>query len=97
MTALRRLSLRKRIPLQAHRLQHSLLPAKLRRLHRRRVRFSHRIRSARRHQNPNTEQKLRKQGKRVPDCQEHGEDRGLHELLQGIDAQVADDGAKTRL
>ena len=65
--ALRRFRLRKRIPLQTHRLQHSLLPPKLRRLHRGCLRLSDRLRSPRRHQDAHPEPQLREPGVRLPD------------------------------
>lgn len=94
LPALRRLRIRERISLQPHRLQHRVLLPKLRRFHRRRISFSHRLRSPRCHQNPHPEPKFREPGVGVQDRGLDDEERGLHEFLQGADAEAVDDGAE---
>lgn len=94
LSAFRWFRLRQRISLQPHRLQHRLLLPKLRRLHRRRFGFSHRLRSPRRHQNPYPEPKFREPGVWAQDCGLDDEERRHHEFLQGFDAEAVDDGAE---
>lgn len=93
-TALRRLCLRERENLQALGLQRGVVVSELRRLHRRRVRFPRRLRPARRHQDADPEPEFRQPRERLPDCRQHDEERGDHEFLQGLDAEVVDDGAE---
>ena len=66
-------------------------------LHRRRLRLSDRLRTLGRHQDANTEPQLRQPQVGISNCGKHDEGRGLRELLQGLDAQVAHDGPQAGL
>lgn len=85
------------IPLQAHRLQHCFLDAKLCRINRWCHRLACCLSASGRYQDPNSEQEFREPRERVQDRVQHDEARRFRLILQGTHSQASNDRTKARL